>query len=185
MGVFKILELNTPPLMDLFAILLGLQIDPLEVEYLTQESCKLPSLFRKMNNIYLMLGGRKWGFVFGLIGFMVEVSLALYPHYITITLYWIFNLPNQVVTLADWWSDMDIKLPHLSKLLMYWGFEWSHISLLSLIPLVFFTFGFFGMFFWIGSGYGYDQGHDIGYDQGHDIGYDQGYDQGCDYCSAS
>ena len=94
-----------------------------------------------------MFGGRIWGCVFELIRFVVEVSLALYPHYFTIIIYWICILPNQIVTLVDWWNEIGIKLPHLSKLLVYWAFEWSHISLLSLIPLWFFTFGLFGMFF--------------------------------------
>ena len=144
-----------------------LEIEPLKVQLLDETTSSLPSLFRKLRNLHLMFGGRIWRCIFELMRFVVEVSLALSPHYLIILIYWALILPEMMVLLVNRWNEMFLKFPNLRKLLYFWGNEWSRNSIGFLLPLlVLFSVINFLIGISLGKTTGYDNGFDNGYDEG-------------------
>jgi len=91
--------------------------------------------------------------------FVVEVSLALYPHYLIILIYWVLILPEMMVLLVNQWNEMVLKFPNLRKLLYFWGNEWSKNSIGFLLPFML----LFGVILFL---IGISVGQTTGYDEG-------------------
>jgi len=96
-----------------------LVIEPLEVYPFDETNCSLPPVYRKLLNLYRIFDGRIWRCIFDLFGFGIEVALAINPHYLMFIIYWILIIPDRFVDVVQKWNEMNIKIPHLIKVMDY------------------------------------------------------------------
>ena len=62
-----------------------------------------------------MFGGRIWGFAFEIMGFLTELALIFYPHYLVLVAYWALILPDRLVETYEKWQELEIEMPQLSS----------------------------------------------------------------------